>query len=671
MRRINVSAFLCFICCFFMAISGQSQESNRTRSVNLADRSGNLAIPWDFIYSSNDGKLTCKAPNGEVIISCQVMKYQAAGGTYKDALALTDADFINMKRLTNAQMQAAKRVTVGNLKGFQLNGSWSLGNQSQAFIETVLEEKDRMVVFTLIATSSSYFKYYNAYMAAVRTYSRTGAVTAVVPAVITKPIVKLQPYTGVMKAAGLIFPLIPAKSGTYLIRIKNWNSTKVLVGLLNNQRKLVAVNNVKVGKDSSKNRGNVAGFFVDLVANQEYKLFVSSMYKQQIGKTVALDVKPTTRGAGFKVISAKYGNPAGALDVTTKIQDRIKRGYSSIKVKNREMGGDPVNGGKYLTVVMDTPLGRFSKKSPEGTYFSFRDLKDISKMTPAACFMKSEITIESAKYGNQNGTNDVLAKVSSTFKSGKGYLKVKNRDMGGDPADGPKYLSVVVKTPVGRFQKKVTENGALICSDLMDASKMTFLGGTFNANEPIYLVKEEVVKPIINPVVVPIIKPGTGGTPAVVKPITVPATSSVLKAGMIVTIHPELAPTKVLYKDFSGCKISAVNSLKNAKSAQFKVIAGLSDPKAFSFESVDQPGYYIRGWGFSVSVDRKFSSSATFLKAYTWKAVAGLSGKGFSFESSDKAGSYIHADGDSLEVERKRETNAFKTKATFIIKQVK
>ncbi|MDX3189806.1 AbfB domain-containing protein [Streptomyces sp. MN03-5084-2B] len=73
--------------------------------------------------------------------------------------------------------------------------------------------------------------------------------------------------------------------------------------------------------------------------------------------------------------------------------------------------------------------------------------------------------------------------------------------------------------------------------------------------------------------------------------------------------------------------------------ASFRTVAGLADPRCFSFESVNFPGYYLRHADNRVRIDS--DTGGSFAADATWCSRPGLAAGGTSFESLNFPGRYL------------------------------
>ena len=87
--------------------------------------------------------------------------------------------------------------------------------------------------------------------------------------------------------------------------------------------------------------------------------------------------------------------------------------------------------------------------------------------------------------------------------------------------------------------------------------------------------------------------------------------------------------------------LTEASSLANRQDASFIARPGLSNSSCWSFESVNNPGYYLRHFSFRLRLD-VYSASGSYPADATFCERAGLSGSGnLSFESANYAGYYI------------------------------
>ena len=83
------------------------------------------------------------------------------------------------------------------------------------------------------------------------------------------------------------------------------------------------------------------------------------------------------------------------------------------------------------------------------------------------------------------------------------------------------------------------------------------------------------------------------------------------------------------------------DDISSVASSQFRVVSGLADPDAISFESVDRPGSYLHHRNGEIWLDEN-DGSAAFAADATWRQQPGLAASGLiSFGSYSVPGQYI------------------------------
>ncbi|MET7417661.1 AbfB domain-containing protein [Dactylosporangium sp. NPDC005555] len=97
--------------------------------------------------------------------------------------------------------------------------------------------------------------------------------------------------------------------------------------------------------------------------------------------------------------------------------------------------------------------------------------------------------------------------------------------------------------------------------------------------------------------------------------------------------------------------------------ASFRTVAGLADPRCFSFESVNFPGQYLRHAGNRVRIDG--NTGGSFAADATWCGRPGLAAGGTSFESLNFPGSFMRHYADDVYLARSGGPNAWDTAAGF------
>ncbi|MFI5842579.1 AbfB domain-containing protein [Catenuloplanes sp. NPDC051500] len=97
--------------------------------------------------------------------------------------------------------------------------------------------------------------------------------------------------------------------------------------------------------------------------------------------------------------------------------------------------------------------------------------------------------------------------------------------------------------------------------------------------------------------------------------------------------------------------------------ASFRTVAGLSDPRCFSFEAVNQPGRYLRHANSRVRIDA--NTGGSFAADATWCSRPGLATGGTSFESANFPGSYLRHYNSEVYLARSGGANAWDTASGF------
>ncbi|ATY98909.1 beta-galactosidase [Streptomyces cavourensis] len=97
--------------------------------------------------------------------------------------------------------------------------------------------------------------------------------------------------------------------------------------------------------------------------------------------------------------------------------------------------------------------------------------------------------------------------------------------------------------------------------------------------------------------------------------------------------------------------------------ASYRTVAGLADPRCLSFESVNQPGRYLRHAGGRVRVDA--DTGGSFAADATWCARTGLAAGGTSYESFNFRGSYLRHYADQVHLARSGGPNSWDTATGF------
>ncbi|MFG3100991.1 AbfB domain-containing protein [Streptomyces sp. NPDC048182] len=97
--------------------------------------------------------------------------------------------------------------------------------------------------------------------------------------------------------------------------------------------------------------------------------------------------------------------------------------------------------------------------------------------------------------------------------------------------------------------------------------------------------------------------------------------------------------------------------------ASFRTVTGLSDPRCYSFESVNYPGRYLRHSANRVRLDA--DTGGSFAADATWCGRPGLAAGGTSFESANFPGSYLRHYADNVYLARSGGPNAWDNAASF------
>jgi hypothetical protein len=107
----------------------------------------------------------------------------------------------------------------------------------------------------------------------------------------------------------------------------------------------------------------------------------------------------------------------------------------------------------------------------------------------------------------------------------------------------------------------------------------------------------------------------------------------------------------IRHRNFIG-EITEIHSDLDRKDATFKVVRGLADPAAISFESINYPGYYLRHQNFQIKL-HKNDGSRLFQEDATFRKVSGLADYSkFSFESLNYPNYFIRHKNFLLYIER-------------------
>ncbi|MFC7534476.1 AbfB domain-containing protein [Actinoplanes sp. GCM10030250] len=83
--------------------------------------------------------------------------------------------------------------------------------------------------------------------------------------------------------------------------------------------------------------------------------------------------------------------------------------------------------------------------------------------------------------------------------------------------------------------------------------------------------------------------------------------------------------------------------------SSFRTVAGLSDPRCYSFESVNLPGRFLRHANSLVRLDA--DTGGTFAADATWCARPGLAAGGISFEAANQPGQYLRHASEQVRID--------------------
>ncbi|MGW0805165.1 glycoside hydrolase family 43 protein [Nonomuraea sp. NPDC002799] len=113
--------------------------------------------------------------------------------------------------------------------------------------------------------------------------------------------------------------------------------------------------------------------------------------------------------------------------------------------------------------------------------------------------------------------------------------------------------------------------------------------------------------------------------------------------------------------------LSASSPLADRQSATFTVSAGLAQSGCYSFQSVNQPGYYLRHYNLRLTLQRD-DGSAIFKSDATFCGRAGLAGGGTtSFESYNLPGRYLRHYNYEMRLDLKESTSVFASDASYTV----
>ncbi|MZE55490.1 beta-galactosidase [Streptomyces sp. SID5770] len=97
--------------------------------------------------------------------------------------------------------------------------------------------------------------------------------------------------------------------------------------------------------------------------------------------------------------------------------------------------------------------------------------------------------------------------------------------------------------------------------------------------------------------------------------------------------------------------------------ASFRTVAGLADPRCYSFESVNLPGRYLRHSANRVRLDG--DTGGSFAADATWCARTGLAAGGTSYESLNFPGAYLRHYADNVYLARSGGPNPWDAASSF------
>ncbi|MFI9006045.1 AbfB domain-containing protein [Actinosynnema sp. NPDC053489] len=109
--------------------------------------------------------------------------------------------------------------------------------------------------------------------------------------------------------------------------------------------------------------------------------------------------------------------------------------------------------------------------------------------------------------------------------------------------------------------------------------------------------------------------------------------------------------------------ITSASADSARQDASFRTVAGLADPRCFSFESVNFQGRYLRHADSRVRLDA--DTGGSFRADATWCARPGLAAGGTSFESVNFPGSYLRHYAENAYLARSGGPNAWDTATGF------
>lgn len=121
----------------------------------------------------------------------------------------------------------------------------------------------------------------------------------------------------------------------------------------------------------------------------------------------------------------------------------------------------------------------------------------------------------------------------------------------------------------------------------------------------------------------------------------------------------------VRHRNFLG-ELTEIHSELDRQDATFKIVRGLADPAAVSFESVNYPGYYLRHQGYRIKL-HKNDGSGLFQADATFRQVPGLADPAkYSFQSVNYPTHYLRHRGFALYIEQ-GDGDLYRSDCTFMI----
>lgn len=139
-----------------------------------------------------------------------------------------------------------------------------------------------------------------------------------------------------------------------------------------------------------------------------------------------------------------------------------------------------------------------------------------------------------------------------------------------------------------------------------------------------------------------------------------------LKVGAIVKLNSVNYPKNYVKNAGAEVKIQPLNNAADEEAATFKVVKGLAGcADCISFESLAQPGFYLRHAGWILRQHRN-DGSDLFRKDASFKVIPGLVGKGVSFESVNYPGKYLRHQGFVMKLHKRDGSMLFNKDASFV-----